>query len=65
MKPMNKTVTVGIPTYNTPIQYFRTLLDAVLGQTYKELDILIVDDASEKTFVDLLQDYQKKTKEYA
>lgn len=39
-------VTIGIPVYNLPFKIFKKLFDQVLNQTYKKLDILIVDDGS-------------------
>ena len=39
-------VTIGIPVYNLPFKIFKKLFDQVLNQTYKKLDILVVDDGS-------------------
>lgn len=38
-------VTIGIPTYNRP-QGLRRVLEAAIGQTYSNLDIVISDNAS-------------------
>lgn len=39
-------VTVGIPVYNLPLKIFKVLFNQVLNQTYKNLDILVIDDGS-------------------
>ena len=49
-------ITVGIPTYNTPVEYFDLLLGQVIRQTYRNLDILIVDDGSSPMFLEHLKD---------
>lgn len=41
----NHLVTVVIPTYNAGI-FLRPAVDSILGQTYQELEIIIVDDGS-------------------
>ena len=41
----NGTVTVIIPIYNVE-KYLRPCLDSVLGQTYQDLQIILVDDGS-------------------
>jgi len=38
-------VTVGVPTYNRPAGLRRTL-DCILGQTYRDLEVLVSDNAS-------------------
>lgn len=52
-------ITIGIPTYNTPIAFFDLVLKQLLSQTYTNLDILIVDDGSEKEFLLHLQEIGK------
>jgi glycosyltransferase involved in cell wall biosynthesis len=45
MKTVNPTVTIVIPTYNRASQLGRSI-SSVLGQTYGDFELIIVDDAS-------------------
>lgn len=42
---MNPTVSVCIPTYNRK-DYVRETLDSIFAQTYKDLEVVVVDDGS-------------------
>ena len=43
---MNKcTVSVVVPIYNTS-KYLRRCLDSIVGQTYKDIEVMLVDDGS-------------------
>lgn len=42
---MSKTVTVVIPIYNVE-KYLNRCIESVVGQTYKNLEIILVDDES-------------------
>lgn len=50
-------LSVVIPNYNCA-QYLRQCLDSVLAQTYTELEILVVDDASTDDSSTLLAEYE-------
>ncbi|MBQ7477944.1 MAG: glycosyltransferase [Selenomonadaceae bacterium] len=52
-------VTVIIPTYNRP-HFFRGALESVLGQTYRNLDILVSDDGDNDETETLIQPYLAK-----
>lgn len=53
-------ITIGLPTFNTPIAYFDLLIEQILRQTYPHFDLLIVDDGSEKNFVEHLKEIKAK-----
>lgn len=54
-------VSVCIGTYNRA-DYIRECLDSVLAQTYPNLEIIVVDDASTDRTVDLLRSYGNRIK---
>ena len=42
---MTDLVTVIVPVYNTE-KYIKKCVDSILGQTYTELEVILVDDGS-------------------
>ncbi len=42
---MSPLITVIIPVYNTE-EYLRSCLDSIINQTYRNLEILVIDDGS-------------------
>jgi len=54
-------VSIIIPVYNGE-QYIGETLDAILNQTYKNLEIIIVNDGSIDNTLNILNEYQKKDK---
>ena len=58
MADQNKLVTVALAVYNVE-PYLKEALDSIVNQTYRNLDILCIDDCStDKTF-EILKDYQR------
>ena len=53
-----KLVSVGVPTYNRAATFLRETIDSILKQTYKNLEIIISDNAS-------TDDTEKVCREYA
>lgn len=54
-----KLITIVIPVYNVA-QYVRNCLDSVLAQTYKNVEILMVDDGSIDDTLTICREYEKK-----
>lgn len=58
---MNHIVTVSIASYNNA-PYIERCIESVLGQTYRNLDILIVDDGSKDDTLERLEKYKTEEK---
>lgn len=56
---MEKKVAVLISTYNGE-KYIKEQLDSVLNQTYKNIEIVIRDDGSSDSTIEIIKEYQKK-----
>ncbi len=56
---MNKTISVIIPVYNAENQ-IRKCLDSIVSQTYRDLQIIIVDDGSDDDSFSICEEYRKK-----
>lgn len=55
----NEGISVIIPSYNTS-QYIIKCLDSILNQTYKNLEIIVIDDCSTDDTVKIVNKYIKK-----
>lgn len=55
----NELVTIIIPVYNVK-DYLEECLDSVIFQTYKNLEIIIIDDGSEDTSLEIVKEYSQK-----
>ena len=52
-------VSIIVPTYNKAEQLKRAL-DSILGQTYSNLEVIVINDGSLDHTKDILQEYQQK-----
>lgn len=54
-------ISVVVPTYNTPIQYLREMIDSVLAQSYKNWQLCIADGSGDnKKLQEVLEEYHQK-----
>ena len=49
-------ISVIIPYYNTPIAEFKVCLDSILNQSFKEFEIIIVNDGSKNEYRRLIEE---------
>ena len=54
-----KLVTICIPTYNSG-EFIEDTLFSIINQTYKNIEIIIGDNASTDNTYDIVKKYQKK-----
>lgn len=52
-------ISVIVPVYNTE-KYLRNCLDSILGQTYRELEILLIDDGSTDSSCGICDEYSSQ-----
>ena len=54
-------VDILLATYNSNIEYLKLQIDSILNQTYKNIHLIISDDASSRSEVkEILKEYEKK-----
>ncbi len=56
-----KMVTIIIPMYNVE-KYIKKCILSIIEQTYKNIEILVLDDASTDQSLDVVKEYEKKDK---
>ena len=54
-------ISIIIAVYNTE-KYIQKCLDSIINQTYKNIEIIVVNDCSKDKSLEILKDYQKKDK---
>ncbi len=53
-------VSVVMPTYNTPVPFLREAVDSILQQTFRDFEFIIIDDGSTDDSVAYLQSLRDK-----
>jgi len=53
-------VSVVMPNYNTPEDFLRRAIDSILGQTYDNIELIIIDDASTGDDVGVIRSYSDR-----
>ena len=43
---MNEGISIVVPVYNVPEKYLRTCIESLINQTFKKIEIILVDDGS-------------------
>ena len=56
-------LSIIIPTYNSENTIIRCL-DSIINQTYKDFEIIIIDDESKDNTINIIEDYINNHKEY-
>lgn len=51
-------VSVLVPVYNTKEEYFRETIESILNQTYKNFELIILDDASTTNIEEIVRSYK-------
>lgn len=54
-------VSILLPVYNPPVEFFKQTLNSVIGQIYENWELCIADDAStDKRIREVIEEYRKK-----
>ena len=53
-------ISIIVPIYNPPAQYLRECLDSICNQTLKDIEIILVDNASTGNNPEIIAEYQQK-----
>lgn len=56
---MDALVSIIIPVFNTQKEYFEPCIKSVLGQTFSDFEVLLIDDGSKRECADLLDSWAK------
>ncbi|MSE04388.1 glycosyltransferase [Lactobacillus salivarius] len=56
-------VSIGVPVYNVA-EYLRECLDSIMNQTFKDFEVIMVDDGSTDDSFSICQEYVAKDKRF-
>ena len=62
MADKNPLISIIVPVYNTE-KYLKRCLDSLVSQTFNDIEIIIVNDASQGNCKEIIEKYQKMTAE--
>ena len=62
MKVLEKKISVIIPVYNAE-KYISETLDSIIKQSYKDREIILVENGSKDRSSDIIQEYEEKYQE--
>ena len=51
-------VSIIVPVYNIE-QYLEQCIDSIINQTYKNIEVLLIDDGSTDTTIEIIKEYIK------
>lgn len=57
-------VSVVMPVYNTKTEYFKEAIESILGQSFQDFELIIVDNGSENYIKDIVKSYKDKKIKY-
>ena len=60
MKNNPPEISVLLPVYNTEEKYLRESIESILNQTYKNFELIIVNDCSQNSAEDVIKSYDDK-----
>lgn len=53
-------ISIVVPTFNTPKKYLRDMIDSVLNQTYRNVELCIADGSNDLSVMDEIRKYAEK-----
>ena len=52
-------ISIIVPVYNAE-NWLKKCVDSIINQTYKDIEILLINDGSKDRSIDILKEYEKK-----
>ena len=59
IRTMEEKISIIVPIYNRE-KYLKRCIDSLLKQTYKNIEIMLVDDCSKDNSAEIAKEYEKK-----
>ena len=53
-------ISIVVPTYNTPENFLREMIDSVINQTYSNWELCIADGSNDEKTISILKEYKSK-----